>query len=49
MGPFILQRDPGGMFHDNVLATDGIRRIVAPVQYFGNGNASLLSHWQVVR
>jgi hypothetical protein len=32
------------MLHDDVLAADGVGRVVAPIKYLGDGNASLFLH-----
>ena len=43
--PLLIQRNPLGVFHDDVLGADCIGGIVALVQYLRNANASLCLYW----
>jgi hypothetical protein len=46
--PLFVQWNPWCMFHDNIFATDGIRSVVAPVQYLRNRDSSLSLHYKVI-
>lgn len=39
--PFFVQWNPRRMFHNYVLATNRIRRVVAPLQYLWDRNAGI--------